>query len=244
MRRTIAIGTAVAAGAAALALVAAPAWAQANTFFGTAGTVVTGSTTDPTCDGTGPGATGGMGYGRGNGNGNGNGPMAGSDGTRGMGYGRGNGGGMMAQDAVAQGTLTAEQKTTLARMADEEKMAHDLYVALAAKYPELTQFARVAESETRHLTAVRAMLDRYDIADPTVGKAAGEFATASLQSLYDTLLAGATSSTAALAAGVTVEKTDIADLAAAKSGLTAPDVLTLYTHLSTASQHHLTAFGG
>jgi hypothetical protein len=244
MRRTIAIGTAAAAGVASLALVVAPAWAQAGTWLG--GTRATSSTTatDPVCTGTGP--NGGMGYGMRNGGANGSGNAPGNG--PGMGYGRGNGGGpgagMMAQDAVAQGTLTADQKTTLATMADEEKMAHDLYVALAAKYPELTQFARVATSETRHLTAVRSMLERYGIADPTAGKAAGEFATASIQSLYDKLLAGATSSTAALAAGVTVEKADIADLAAAKSGLTAPDVLNLYTHLSTASQHHLTAFGG
>lgn len=242
MRRTIAIGTAAAAGVASLALVAAPAWAQAGTWLGATRATTSTTATDPVCTGTGP--TGGMGYGmRGR-----NGTTTGSDTAPGMGYGRGNGGGpgtgMMNQDAVAQGTLTADQKTTLATMADEEKMAHDLYVALAAKYPDLTQFARVAQSETRHLTAVRSMLDRYGIADPTAGKAAGEFATASIQSTYDTLLAGATTPTAALAAGVSVEKADIADLAAAMSGLTAPDVLTLYTHLSTASQHHLTAFGG
>jgi hypothetical protein len=242
MRRTIAIGTAAAAGVASLALVAAPAWAQAGSWFGATRATTSTTATDPVCTGTGP--NGAMGYGmRGR-----NGGPTGSDTAPGMGYGRGNGGGpgagMMAQDAVAQGTLTADQKTTLATMADEEKMAHDLYVALAAKYPDLTQFARVAQSETRHLAAVRSMLDRYGIADPTAGKAAGEFATASIQATYDKLLAGATSSTAALAAGVTVEKADIADLAAAQSGLTAPDVLTLYTHLSTASQHHLTAFGG
>ena len=240
MRRTIAIGTAAAAGVASLALVVAPAWAQAGTWLGGTRATSSSTATDPVCTGTGP--TGGMGYGMRNGGANGSGSAPG------MGYGRGNGGGpgagMMAQDAVAQGTLTADQKTTLATMADEEKMAHDLYVALAARYPDLTQFARVAASETRHLTAVRSMLERYGIADPTAGKAPGEFATASIQSHYDTLLAGATSPTAALAAGVTVEKTDIADLAAARSGLTAPDVLNLYTHLSTASQHHLTAFGG
>lgn len=240
MRRTIAIGTAAAAGVASLALVAAPAWAQAGSWFGGTRATFSTSASDPVCTGTGP--TAGLGYGMRNGGPNGSGS------TPGMGYGRGNGGGpgagMMDQDAVAQGTLTADQKTTLATMADEEKMAHDLYVALAAKYPELTQFAGVATSETRHLAAVRSMLERYGIADPTAGKAPGEFATASIQSRYDTLLAGATSSTAALAAGVTVEKADIADLAAATSGLTAPDVLTLYTHLSTASQHHLTALGG
>lgn len=246
MRRTIAIGSAVAAGAAAVALVAAPSWAQASGWLGTGRAAVTGTTADPTpvCTGNGPTGNGPMGYGMRNGTGT-------TTGTPGPGYGMRNGngagpgGGMLAQGStVAQGTLTAAQKTTLSSMAEEEKMAHDLYVALAAKYPDVTQFARVAQAETRHLTAVRAMLDRYDIADPTAGKAAGQFASAGFQSTYDSLLAGATTSTAALAAGVSVEKADIADLASAQSGLTAPDVLTLYTHLSAASQHHLAAFGG
>ncbi len=247
MRRTIAIGSAVAAGVASVALVAAPSWAEAGNWLGTARAAVTGATADPTpvCTGTGPTGNGGMGYGMRNGTGSTTGAGGPGYGMR-NGYGGGAGGGMLAQGStVAQGTLTAAQKTDLAAMAEEEKMAHDLYVALAAKYPAVTQFARIAQSETQHLTAVRAMLDRYDIADPTAGKAAGEFASASFQSTYDTLLAGATTSTAALAAGVTVEKADIADLASATSGLTAaPDVLALYTHLSTASQHHLAAFGG
>ena len=246
MRRSIAIGSAVAAGVASVALVAAPSWAQAGGWLGTARTAVTGTTTtDTTCTGNGPQGGGGMGYGMRNGNG----AAAGTDSTPGMGYGMRNGNGMGAgiagQGTVAQGTLTAAQKTTLASMAEEEKMAHDLYVALAAKYPDVYQFARIARAETQHLTAVRAMLDRYDVADPTAGKAAGQFASSSFQSRYDSLLAGATTSSAALAAGVAVEKADIADLATAQSGLTtAPDVLALYTHLSTASQHHLTAFGG
>jgi hypothetical protein len=42
--------------------------------------------------------------------------------------------------------------------------------------------------------------------------------------------------------GQTVERADIADLEAALTGLTAADVHQLYTHLLTASQHHLFAF--
>lgn len=245
MRRTIAIGSAVAAGVASVALVAAPSWAQAGGWLGTARTAVTGTTTtDTTCTGNGPQGGGGMGYGMRNGNG----ATAGTDSTPGMGYGMRNGNGMgsgiAAQGTVAQGTLTAAQKTTLASMAEEEKLAHDLYVALAAKYPADIQFARIAQAETRHLAAVRAMLTRYGVADPTVGKAAGEFASSTFQSQYDSLLAGATTSAAALAAGVTIEKADLAALAAATTGVTAPDVLAVYGHLTTASQHHLTAFGG
>ena len=48
----------------------------------------------------------------------------------------------------------------------------------------------------------------------------------------------------ALAVGVTIEKLDIADLTSAMSGLTAPDVLQVYTNLRNGSERHLAAFGG
>lgn len=145
---------------------------------------------------------------------------------------------------VAGGTLTAAQRATLVHMAEEEKLARDLYTALAARFPSLRQFSRIARSEATHLAAVRTLLTRYGIADPTVGKSAGTFSDPALQSLYDRLLAGATSPARALAAGVTVEKVDIADLARATEGVTAADVLRVYTNLSRGSQMHLRAFGG
>ena len=48
----------------------------------------------------------------------------------------------------------------------------------------------------------------------------------------------------ALAAGIAVEKADIADLKAAMTGLTAPDVQQVYTNLLRGSERHLVAFGG
>ncbi len=106
------------------------------------------------------------------------------------------------------------------------------------------QFARIQRSETMHANAVHALLTRYGITDPTVGLAAGRFTDTRLQGLYDDLLASATTADKALAAGVTVEKTDIADLTTALQGLHAPDVTQLLTTLRTASQQHLSAFGG
>jgi hypothetical protein len=138
--------------------------------------------------------------------------------------------------------LTEQQKTTLTAMAQEEKLAHDLYTAFAAKYDAVV-FDRIAASETQHLTAVRTLLDRYGLADPTVGKAAGQFSDPAVQATYDRLLAqGQASEAAALQVGQTVEKTDIDDLRAAQDGLTAADVRQVYEHLLAASQHHLTAF--
>jgi hypothetical protein len=168
----------------------------------------------------------------------------------GMGAGSGVRVGLTARDGrcagsavtAAQGTLTEQQKTTLAAMAQEEKLAHDLYAAFADRYPAVV-FDRIAAAETQHLTAVRALLARYGLADPTAGTPAGQFSDPAVQASHDKLLAqGQANQAAALQVGQTVEQTDIADLKAALNGLTAPDLQQIYGHLLTASQHHLTAF--
>lgn len=145
---------------------------------------------------------------------------------------------------VASGTITEEQSATLEAMATEEKLSHDLYVAFADQY-DAAVFTRIAKSESRHADAVSTLLDRYDIADPTIGLADGVFSTDVTQELYDTLLAeGSVSLDAAMGAARTVEELDIADLTAAREGVTATDLLAVYDRLLTASEHHLVAFGG
>jgi hypothetical protein len=237
MRRNVAIATGIAAGVTALALVATPALAQAGPWSGARATT---DTTCPMVDGM--GAATGMGYGMGRGN------------AQGAATGRGNGmqsGGMQgrgmagAGTALApSGTLTSSQKAALTTMADEEKLARDLYTVLATRYPNDVQFSRIVRAESMHLSAIRTLMTRYDVTDPTAGLPAGSFPNAATTSLYGSLLASATSDATALAAGVAVEKDDIAALNKAKAGVTAPDVLQVYTHLLTASQRHLTAFGG
>ena len=186
------------------------------------------------CDGTGAGPA----YGRGNGQGR-NGQGAGMQG-RGAGMGAGMGADLTG---VASGTLTATQKTKVAAMAEEEKAAHDLYVVFGYKYG--TPFSRITNAETRHLAEVRIVLKRYAITDPTAGKAAGTFTTASTQQLYNKLLAQGTASVDdARTAARMVESTDITDLKAAATGLTAPDVTQVYKNLLAASERHLVAFGG
>ncbi len=115
----------------------------------------------------------------------------------------------------AKGTLTEAQQTTLAAMTQEEKLGPDLYVAFGATYDAVV-FDRIAVSETQHLSVVRTLLDRYGLADPTSGKAAGQFSDPAVQATYDRLLAqGQANEAAALQAGQTVEQTDIDDLKAA-----------------------------
>jgi hypothetical protein len=143
---------------------------------------------------------------------------------------------------AAQGTLTAAQQSTLQSMAEEEKLAGDLYQAFADRYPAVI-FDRIGAAEDQHLAAVRGLLDRYGLSDPTAGKPAGQFATASVQATYDRLLAqGRTDQNAALAVGRQVEQTDITSLQQAADGLDAPDVAVVYRHLLAASRQHLAAF--
>ena len=236
-RRTTrtALVTAAVAGGAGVLLLATPV--LADTGWGPGHGVGTRTTaTSPMCRAwtDGDGTTNGYGMGRGGG----------------MMRGGMTGGGMMggagdpAANLPAQGTLTDVQKTALAGMAEEEKLAHDVYVALAASSGD-ARFTMIARSESRHLDAVRVLLDRYDVTDPTAGKADGTFASPSVQALYGKLVAqGKASPAAALQVGVTIEKTDIADLATAGKGVSAADVTTVYQRLSAASQHHLAAFGG
>jgi hypothetical protein len=179
-------------------------------------------------DGTGPGFGPGMSTGQGMG--------------AGMGAGAMGGAGDCLLGTTPSGALTAGQQATLAANAEEEKLAHDLYAEFAGRYDAVV-FDRIAGAESTHLSAVRTLLGRYGIADPTVGLASGTFATPAMQTTYDDLLAkGLADERAALEVGVTVETTDIDQLDAALTGLTAPDVQRVYTHLRTASDHHLAAF--
>lgn len=198
-------------------------------------------------------ATPGLAAGFANGQGKGNGPQASSSSQSGQGQGqrRGNRGSGATQQRgaqhsanlanVASGTLTQAQRDMLAYMAEEEKLARDVYTALGDKFPTATTFDRIASSEGQHLTVVRSLLDRYDIADPTAGKAAGVFASADIQALYRELSA-ATTLTEAYQAGVAIEKDDLAELAKADDGVTAPDVNMVYDNLAKASEQHLAAF--
>lgn len=88
---------------------------------------------------------------------------------------------------VSASTLDANEAEGLRYMREEEKLAHDVYVALFARWPRLTVFSNIAASETEHTEAVLTQLQRYGLADPAAGKPAGVFENAYLQALYDRL---------------------------------------------------------
>ncbi len=143
---------------------------------------------------------------------------------------------------VATTPLTAIQAADLRSMAEEEKVARDLYRAFAARYSSPV-WDNIAAAEASHLAAVRTLLSRYGIADPTAGRAEGSFASSAAQALYDKMLAaGSSNELAAFGVGRTVELDDIAKLDAAIARVTQTDVRQVYTNLRTASTAHLRAF--
>lgn len=156
----------------------------------------------------------------------------------------------LAAAAVGVGLLAAapasaadrETVEMLTFMVQEEKMARDLYLEFADEYGA-RQFTNIARSEQKHMDAVRVLLDRYGIADPTAGDAIGEFDNAQIQALYDKLYAkGMESLAKAAKVGITVEKVDIADINDMLDDEPAADITQVLQNLKAGSYNHLGAF--
>jgi hypothetical protein len=144
--------------------------------------------------------------------------------------------------ASASATLSPAETAALVHMREEEKLARDVYLALAKKW-SLPVFGNIARAEQQHMNAVGALLDRYGIADPAAGKKAGQFTNPEFEKLYaDLVSTGNRSLAAALGVGVRIEKLDIADLRERLDDTSAADVRLVFTRLERASQNHLRAF--
>lgn len=143
---------------------------------------------------------------------------------------------------VAATSLSADEVAGLAFMREEEKLAHDVYIALYEKWG-LPVFKNIAASEQTHTDAVKRLLDRYGVEDPTVGHTVGEFTDPALQSLYDQLIAqGNVSIVDALKVGAAIEEIDILDLEERIAQTDKADITRVYTNLLKGSWNHLRAF--
>jgi hypothetical protein len=142
-------------------------------------------------------------------------------------------------DSTVDSSTLAEMLTFIVQ---EEKLAHDLYVQLAST-SGAQQFANIVNSESTHISLVQGLLVSYNIVDPTVGLAEGEFLDQDLQALYDSLLAsGSVDRAGAIAAGIAVEEKDIADIEVMLASDLPSDVASVLERLLSGSQNHLAAF--
>jgi hypothetical protein len=127
-------------------------------------------------------------------------------------------------------------------MREEEKVARDVYLALAEEW-DARVFSAIARSEQRHMDAVGRLLDAYGVDDPAAATGPGEFVDPDLQALYDELVErGRESLEAALEVGALIEEVDIADLIDALDDTDEAMVERVFGRLLSGSENHLRAF--
>jgi len=138
--------------------------------------------------------------------------------------------------------LTEDEIESLVFMREEEKLAHDVYLALYDLYG-LPIFKNIARSEQTHADAVKGLLDAFDIPDPADASPPGVFENTKLQGLYDELIqTGSQSLADALKVGAAIEEIDILDLEESLEVVENESIRRVYESLLRGSTNHLRAF--
>ena len=146
----------------------------------------------------------------------------------------------MALASLPSGGLSTSEKEGLLYMAEEEKLAGDVYLALYEKW-NLRVFDNIEKAERTHEAAIKTLLERYSLLDPT--NEAGSFSNETLQGLYDELISrGSASIKDALEVGAAIEEIDILDLKERMAQTDRKDILLVYDNLQRGSENHLRAF--
>ncbi len=154
--------------------------------------------------------------------------------------------------------LTDEQKYAIAYMWNDEKMAHDLYLALYDIFPNKTLYNIATKAETTHKSIVENLAKTYDInitnyqngygehySQEDLDKyGAGEFFIPAVQQTYDTLYnQGSKSEIDALKVGCMVEVVDVDDLDKYLDVVKdKPDITSAFENLRSGSYNHYWAF--
>lgn len=148
---------------------------------------------------------------------------------------------MQAIDSVKY-DLSSMEKDGLIYMRLEEKLARDVYLTLGKTYTQ-KMFINIPKSEQRHMDAVKALLDKYEIADPITDNEIGAFTNADFKKLFEDLVTkGQKSFKDAMLVGKEIEEMDIKDLVEKIAQTDNPDIKSVYENLKHGSENHLRAF--
>ncbi len=138
--------------------------------------------------------------------------------------------------------LDSTEAAGLAYIREEEKLAHDVYVTLRSKWG-MPVFGNISQSEDRHFSTIKLLLDRYELPDPAASHAIGAFQNEGLRELYaDLVKQGDSSVKSAMRVGATIEDLDIRDLEKAAAATDNSDLKLVYQNLRQASENHMRAF--
>ncbi|MCK4932374.1 MAG: DUF2202 domain-containing protein [Candidatus Aminicenantes bacterium] len=164
-------------------------------------------------------------------------------GKHGPGSGNGFNGGMAELiNSLPYEDLSNKEILGMTYMYEEEKLARDVYLTLYKTW-NIKIFSNIANSEQRHMDALKLLLQKYDIPIPVLNDEVGFFSNTKLQQLYHELVAqGEKSPLDAVYVGATIEDLDISDLEAFLSQADNKDIKTVYQNLMKGSRNHLRAF--
>ena len=140
--------------------------------------------------------------------------------------------------------LNADEIKSLTIMREEEKLAHDVYIALYNKW-NVPVFTNIASSEQTHTTAVLTLLNKYGLTDPAASNTVGVFNDTTLQNLYNQLVSqGSVSTLDGFKVGATIEDLDIFDLNNWLTKVDNQDIQFVYQNLNKGSRNHMRSFYG
>ncbi len=143
--------------------------------------------------------------------------------------------------AVPASDLSEDEIIGLRYMREEEKLAHDVYMALYDIW-KTPIFANIAASEETHTGAVETLIARYGLEDP-YREELGLFENETLKGLYAALVsAGSGSVGDALRVGAQIEELDMIDIAAYIESADNADIILVYENLMMGSRNHLRSF--
>jgi hypothetical protein len=139
-----------------------------------------------------------------------------------------------------QSLLTSQEREDLLFMYEEERLARDVYHALAQRW-DMPIFANIARSEQTHMDAIANLFTIYGLEIPALSP--GEYAEPEFTQLYQELVeSGSQSIEQALAVGAEIERMDIIDLELRMENTTQEQILITYDRLKRGSENHLRAF--
>ena len=164
---------------------------------------------------------------------------------------------VVAMGAVLPAQPISEQQTELSQteemvettgaegllyMAEEEKLARDVYLALYEKWGSRV-FLNIANAEQQHMDAVSAVMKDKEIANPVEDSEIGVFHNTEIAALYESLVAqGSTSIEEAFLVGAIIEDLDIYDLQRSIEASEDEVEIWVYNNLLRGSESHMRAF--
>jgi len=137
-------------------------------------------------------------------------------------------------------SLSTAEKNALNHMAEEEKLARDVYITLYNKWG-LLPFKNIQKAEQHHMDMVDLLLQRYGMRINNL--AVGEFHNKAVKNLYEKLVKmGSKSQIEALKVGALIEDLDIADLEKYMNEADNKDILFVFRNLTKGSRNHMRIF--